>query len=82
MTAERYPYREGETVVLGPEVFAGADEQVICWRGMNYVPQRTDRSRVLAELRRDIHEALVVLSAPEADRVRRLIARLEAAAAA
>ncbi|KUJ65419.1 hypothetical protein [Streptosporangium amethystogenes] len=36
----------------------------------------------LAAIRRDLHEALVVLPAPEADRVRALVARLEAAARA
>lgn len=31
-----YPYRDGDTVVLGPEVFASGDGTVICWRGENY----------------------------------------------
>lgn len=41
----------------------------------------TNLNRKAANLRRDIHEALVLLPAPEADRVRTLIQRLEAAAA-
>lgn len=31
-----YPYPDGDTTVLGPEVFAADDESVISWRGENY----------------------------------------------
>lgn len=34
-----YPYRDGDTIVLGPEIFAASDGSVICWKGVNYVPQ-------------------------------------------
>lgn len=34
-----YPYPEGEFTVLGPEIFVSADGKVICWKGVNYVPQ-------------------------------------------
>lgn len=36
---ERYPYEEGDTIVLGPEVFVAADGSVLCWKGVNYVKQ-------------------------------------------
>jgi hypothetical protein len=40
MTPTRqYPYQDGDTTVLGPEIFASADGQVISWRGENYVRQ-------------------------------------------
>lgn len=76
--AFEYPRQDGDLTVLGPEAFASSDGQVISWRGLNYVPQVDNQP--LAEARRDIHEALVVLPAPEADRVRALVARLETAA--
>lgn len=31
---------DGTTIVLGPEIFASADETVINWKGQNYVPQQ------------------------------------------
>jgi len=34
-----YPRLEGDTIVLGPEIFASTDEKVINWKGRNYVPQ-------------------------------------------
>jgi hypothetical protein len=34
-----YPHADGDLTVLGPEVFASSDGEVICWRGRNYVPQ-------------------------------------------
>jgi hypothetical protein len=33
-----YPYQDGDTTVLGPEIFASSDGSVICWRGENYTP--------------------------------------------
>jgi hypothetical protein len=36
---KKYPYLEGNTQVLGPEIFAALDGSVISWRGVNYVPQ-------------------------------------------
>ena len=36
---DRYPRAEGDTVVLGPEIFASADGETICWKGVNYVKQ-------------------------------------------
>lgn len=79
---KKYPYSEGSTIVLGPEVFASKDRKVLCWQGENYRLQRLRESRHVAEIRRDIHEALVMLSAPEADRVRGLISDLESQAQA
>ena len=38
---QQYPYREGDVVVLGPEVFVGMQGRVINWRGQNYIIQRT-----------------------------------------
>lgn len=34
-----YPRVEGDTIVLGPEIFVSADGEIICWRGENYVKQ-------------------------------------------
>lgn len=34
-----YPYGDGDVSVLGPQIFAGSDGAVICWRGENYVRQ-------------------------------------------
>ena len=31
-----YPYQDGDTLVLGPEVFVSADRKTICWKGVNY----------------------------------------------
>lgn len=36
-----FPYRDGDTLVLGPEIFAALDGSVLCWRGTNYVRQET-----------------------------------------
>ncbi|MFD6361862.1 hypothetical protein ACFWFX_18720 [Streptomyces roseolus] len=70
-----YPFHDGDVTVLGPTVVASRDGRVLNWGGVNYLRQ----GPTLAELRRDVHEALVVLSAPEAERIRGLIARLEEA---
>lgn len=34
-----YPYQDGDITVLGPEIFASNDGQVISWKGDNYVAQ-------------------------------------------
>lgn len=39
-----YPYDSGDALVLGPEIFANtkmgpAENTVICWQGVNFVPQ-------------------------------------------
>ncbi|MEU6342181.1 hypothetical protein ABZ883_14715 [Streptomyces sp. NPDC046977] len=34
-----YPHSDGDVTVLGPEIFASLDGQVICWKGQNYVQQ-------------------------------------------
>lgn len=31
-----YPYKDGPTIVLGPEVFLSEDGQVVCYQGVNY----------------------------------------------
>ncbi|MFF1298193.1 MULTISPECIES: hypothetical protein [unclassified Streptomyces] len=36
-----FPYQDGDITVLGPEVFASQDGQVISWKGDNYVRQPT-----------------------------------------
>jgi hypothetical protein len=61
--APTYPHPDGETTVLGPEIFASSDGEVVCWRGVNYVrqaasavvPSAVDR----AELRARIAHALL-----------------------
>jgi hypothetical protein len=37
-----YPRLEGDTIVLGPGIFASTDESVINWRGVNYIPQEAE----------------------------------------
>lgn len=39
----RYPHPDGDLTVLGPETFASKDQQVICWKGDNYVRQTEPR---------------------------------------
>jgi hypothetical protein len=34
-----YPYQDGEVTVLGPQIFASSDGEVICWKSENYVRQ-------------------------------------------
>ena len=34
-----FPHRDGDHLVLGPEIFTDVGKQVICWKGVNYVPQ-------------------------------------------
>ena len=36
-----YPYNDNGTTVLGPECFVQRDGEVLCWKGVNYVPQTT-----------------------------------------
>lgn len=31
-----YPYQDGDTLVLGPEIFASMDEKTVAWKGRNY----------------------------------------------
>ena len=42
-----FPYRDGDITVLGPEIFANADQSVICWRGQNYTRQPEPGERVV-----------------------------------
>lgn len=42
MTDKTYPHEEGDTIVIGPECFATKDGSVLCWQGVNYVPQMAD----------------------------------------
>jgi hypothetical protein len=35
-----YPHADGDVTVLGPEIFASKDGNVICWKGENYVRQQ------------------------------------------
>lgn len=34
-----YPLDQGDVIQLGPDCFAQADGSVLCWKGVNYVPQ-------------------------------------------
>lgn len=52
-----YPYQDGDTYVLGPEVFAAKDSSVISWRGVNYYASQPDTTTI--EGRLDRLEALV-----------------------
>jgi hypothetical protein len=56
----RYPHPDGEYTVLGPEIFASKDGEVICWKGENYVrqtPQVADDSRLRARYADALWEA-------------------------
>ncbi|MFG2900948.1 hypothetical protein ACGFZH_28165 [Streptomyces zaomyceticus] len=57
----QYPRQDGDTTVLGPEIFASSDGQVISWRGMNYVPQPAPAVGQPAEAH-DTDEALLTAS--------------------
>lgn len=37
--ATQYPRPDGDTTVLGPEIFTDSSGDVICWKGANYVRQ-------------------------------------------
>jgi hypothetical protein len=34
-----YPRQDGDFAIIGPDCFAMPDGSVLCWRGVNYVPQ-------------------------------------------
>lgn len=36
---KEYPYQDGDTIVLGPEIFASVDEKTVAWKGQNYEKQ-------------------------------------------
>lgn len=38
-TPPTFPYQDGDITVLGPEIFASQDGQVISWKGDNYTRQ-------------------------------------------
>lgn len=35
-----YPYRNGDVLVLGPEIFVDQDNETINWKGVNYTPMQ------------------------------------------
>lgn len=39
-----YPRQDGDVTVLGPEIFASADGETICWKGENYTRQSTSKT--------------------------------------
>jgi len=46
---QNYPRPDGDFIVLGPEIFTGAEGTVgagiICWKGQNFVPQETSAAQ-------------------------------------
>lgn len=36
VTVDKYPFEDGDVLVLGPEIFVSADRKMICWRGEHY----------------------------------------------
>jgi hypothetical protein len=44
-----YPYEDGDTIVLGPEIFALRDGSRLCWRGVPYVRQPECPSGVILD---------------------------------
>lgn len=61
LTNKTYPYREGDAIVLGPEVIATPDEAVINWKGENYMPPMTvldDNTREVERLREAVRAEL------------------------
>ena len=36
-----YPYSDNGVMVLGPDCFVRHDGSVLCWKGVNYIPQTT-----------------------------------------
>lgn len=48
-----YPHMDGGFVVIGPGCFASHDGSVLNWKGVNYVPQKADRT-VEAEIQSEM----------------------------
>lgn len=44
-----YPFEDGDTIVLGPGVFASKDGSVLNWNGQNYVPQPSPVAKTLKD---------------------------------
>lgn len=44
-----FPREEGDTIILGPEIFADREGDVICWRGENYVKQFPVEAAILGD---------------------------------
>ncbi len=53
--AETYPHPSGDVTVLGPEIFTDKDGDVICWKGVNYVPQ-VSAAGIEAQIRAKVAE--------------------------
>lgn len=49
MGQKKYPYADGDTLVLGPGVFVSDDGMVINWKGKNYTPQENREERSLQD---------------------------------
>lgn len=65
---EDYPFRSGDVLVLGPQVYAStvggpAENTVLNWRGENFVPQRETTAAVVGP-DPEFEEALEQESAP------------------
>lgn len=52
---KRYPYKDGDVLVLGPEIFVNPDAEVICWRGENWVRQPEPGSAAMMAERSQDH---------------------------
>lgn len=61
MTAEKkdYPYQDGDTIVLGPEIFASLDEKTVAWKGQNYEKQEAKSADPAPRPRLDVDISLL-----------------------
>lgn len=71
-----YPYLDGDTVVLGPEIFASQDGSVVCWKGDNYVEQ-TGLTMVQKIVSESLTQALAGLKAGNPEVARSFLQVLE-----
>jgi hypothetical protein len=54
----KYPYEEGDLLVLGPQVIADPELGVVNWRGENYVALETLMFRLPPEARKEVEKVM------------------------
>lgn len=62
----KYPYDDGEVVVLGPEIFVNPEAEVISWKGENWVKQQkaVEAPAYLGSQKREALEYAIRAAAP------------------
>lgn len=64
--AQSYPYPDGDTLVLGPEVFVANDQAVISWKGENFYTIEQASTLLTATVKGDLTKAVDAHMAAEA----------------